>query len=254
MSDRFSDILPTVLQSSVVISTIAAGLLATPHCMGMCGPLAFAIGSTKRRIWLQQAGRGLGYAILGAIAGGLGPNWSNQGPARALSLAAMLLIAAVVLSTAWRLARGERIHGSRPEVSRFARARARAWQSVMRTTERAPNLGAFLAGLASFLLPCGQLYLFAAAALATGHAATGAGLMVLFWIGTLPSFVLGPTLIRRWIAPWAKRAPRAAAAALLIAGLSSLLMFARHLTQPHAGHSSPVGSAPAEADTQAHCH
>ncbi|MCM2282807.1 MAG: sulfite exporter TauE/SafE family protein [Bdellovibrionaceae bacterium] len=275
MSVLSFDALPTVLQASVIVSTITAGLLATPHCLSMCGPLAIAVGTSRRRAWLQQMGRGVGYVTLGTIAGGLGPDWLQHGPSRTWTLAALLVLAFIVLKSAWNLARTGGLHAPRSAhanasdsslfhslLRRWSHGSTRVWRAILEASRTSPNLGAFLAGLASFLLPCGQLYIFSTAALATGRAEAGAGILALFWLGTLPSFILGPALIRRWLSPWSKRAPKAAAALLLIAGFSSLALFARHLDHSldHAPRdpSSPQSHSPRTSDsrpeTQPHCH
>jgi hypothetical protein len=59
---------------AIEIAAIAAlALMSAPHCAAMCGPLAAcATGCDRRRHAGYQLGRLGGYAIAGAIAGGLG--------------------------------------------------------------------------------------------------------------------------------------------------------------------------------------
>ncbi len=245
MSAPFSEIHsfaphPFALQWPLVISLIAGGLAASAHCLSMCGPLALAIATNRKRAWLQQLGRGLGYSLLGAIVGGLGPSWGSSRPPTLLSWVSLALLAAVVLVSAGKILRGD-AHGSSPRRPAGSAIAMRIWQGILRYSRRAPDAGAFTAGLATFLLPCGQLYIFAAAALATGSPVGGATVLVLFWLGTLPAFVLGPAVVRRWVGPWAQRAPKVAAGLVLISGFVSIALFARHLSAWPTPSNAPDG-------------
>lgn len=243
----------SALQISVVVSILIAGLLASPHCLSMCGPLSLAIGTNRKRTLLQQFGRGLGYAMLGAVAGGIGPNWIESRPPTLLSILSIGVIAGIVIWSAIKIGRGGMHENSSSQGTPY-KLRARIWARILEVGAKAPNFGAFAAGFASFLLPCGQLYLFAAAAVATGSASSGAAVLSLFWLGTLPSFLVGPMIVRRWLAPFANRAPKLAAVFLLIAGFASLALFARSLHKAHADSyhiESPDASAMEKAES---CH
>ena len=60
----------------------AAGLASTPHCLGMCGPLAAIACASKTHggFWRYQLGRTISYAVAGALAGAGGQLWLHHLP------------------------------------------------------------------------------------------------------------------------------------------------------------------------------
>jgi sulfite exporter TauE/SafE len=64
------------LPAAGALFPVAVGLgSSVTHCAGMCGPIHFFLASRSRdarSIWNYHAGRVLGYAVLGLLAGGLG--------------------------------------------------------------------------------------------------------------------------------------------------------------------------------------
>ncbi len=167
------------------------GLLGGTHCIGMCGgigaALAFALGpgiSMPRRYLLlggYNAGRLLGYALLGAalagVAGGLAGS-AGMGALRVL--AGLLLVAMGCALGGWFNALGplERAgHGVWSRVQSLA--------AGLLPVDRLPK--ALLAGLFWGWLPCGLVYSTLAWASASGSASQGALLMATFGAGTLPA-------------------------------------------------------------------
>ncbi|MFT7283225.1 MAG: sulfite exporter TauE/SafE, partial [Cyclobacteriaceae bacterium] len=75
----------------MIWSGFVIGLLGSLHCVGMCGPLAFAAPtmSSKRLTGalVYNAGRTMTYAVLGAIAGILGLGINLAGFQSYLSIA-----------------------------------------------------------------------------------------------------------------------------------------------------------------------
>ncbi|VCU68367.1 hypothetical protein PIGHUM_00418 [Pigmentiphaga humi] len=194
------------------------GLLGGVHCAAMCGGLVMAIEHrhAPRLIVLRRAapwrlgletlvmhgGRILTYAMLGALAGGLGGNvWRQQWlPLQrgALVLGASLLcIYGTVL--VMRAVRPDAAPGA---ANRWRAALVRAWmatgarvvQSRAAAAVRArlagrPLLERFLTGLGWGLMPCGMSLGALAIALVAGNAASGALAMAAFGLGTLPNLV-----------------------------------------------------------------
>jgi uncharacterized protein len=168
----------TPLDFSSPVAALAAGLVTSLHCVGMCGPLACTAcpggGPAGLRDGLLYHGSRISaYAFLGAILG-----WSGASLGRALGWplwhilpwAFLILFAAAALS--WDPARFARL----PAFLRLPLARAAAY--------RGPR-GAVLLGLATPLLPCGPLYLAAGVAATSGSARLGATLMACFGLGTV---------------------------------------------------------------------
>src|SRR6202012_1275564 len=75
------------------------GLFGSVHCIGMCGPLAFAVPSFDRRWWRvvldkisYNAGRIITYSFLGLIIGLLGRQLWLAGLQQGVSIVSGLLI------------------------------------------------------------------------------------------------------------------------------------------------------------------
>ena len=181
------------LMGALPLAGLAGGLT---HCSAMCGPFVLAQsaaladehlgGGMLRRLGgaallPYHLGRALGYAVLGAAAGGAAALLAQASGLR--WLAAVLLLAASVLML------GQ------------ASARLAAWLPSL-PTPRLPRplearLGGLLAapsgwrgvrlGLLLSALPCGLLYAALAAAAASGSALAGALAMLAFVLGTVPA-------------------------------------------------------------------
>lgn len=175
------------------------GLLSGAHCVGMCGGIVGALSlGAPRRAELHLAyniGRMTSYALAGAIAGGVGEAsiaLSGQWPVRTILyfLANFMLIALglYLLGVHRALAFSEQVgqhlwRHLQPLSSRFLPARSTAQ--------------AFPLGLLWGWLPCGLVYSALATALTSGSAARGAGMMLAFGAGTLPSLLLTAWLADR---------------------------------------------------------
>jgi sulfite exporter TauE/SafE len=208
---------------AVMAALFLAGLAGgVTHCAGMCGPFVIAqaaagadraaAGGALARIsgaalLPYHAGRMLGYAALGAVAGGLA-GVVAFGTGMRFLLAGLLAVAALLM---------------------VAQASARIAALLPRApAPRLPgalsrHLGALLAaptglrgvalGLMLSALPCGLLYGALAGAAATGSALGGALAMAAFVAGTVPALV-GVALLGRFFGKRTGRGVRLAGAAL----------------------------------------
>lgn len=212
---------------SMLGAAFAAGLLGSPHCVGMCGGFAGACGRAGRGLWLWHAGRLSTYATLGALAGGFGA--VLPGPAWVPAVLSLGLLAWFSLALA----------GLVPEPAPRAGCVARLGGRLL---GRRGSASRFAFGLVNGLLPCGMVYAALSIAIAAAHPAAGALVMVAFGLGTAPALTLFPGLVRRLAA----RSPthrRVVAALVLAAGLGSIGL--RSL-QPDGGHAHvPPSAAPA---------
>jgi sulfite exporter TauE/SafE len=175
-------------------AAFVAGLVASLHCAGMCGPLACAVlppprpgedGSAVASAY--QLSRLAGYTLLGAAAGGLGRLPLSWLPLAVLRYAPFL---AVVFFLG--LALGWDRRWARP----LAPTRA-IFRLSGRLGRRSAAAAAAVVGAATPLLPCGPLYFFFGLALLAGSAARGAELMLAFGLGTLPLLWLAQTQLWR---------------------------------------------------------
>ena len=231
------------LETIVPVSVLLASVVASPHCVAMCGPLALSLGRDKKKLTAYHIGRGLAYAGVGAAAGALGEKVLHASRLPALSLAAILFMTATVLFLGWRTWTNRPLHFDL--LPGGARVRSSAWGWLRRA--RLPSwLAAGLGGSLSVLLPCGHLYGFLLGSAASGGALRGAIFMGLFWLGTLPAMGLGLVALQGLLRGGSRARARVAGSILVACGLFSVYLFASRLhaatvpADPHAAHASPA--------------
>ena len=207
----------------LVWPVLAASLVGSPHCAGMCGGFAWLAapgqGPRMRPLIGYHGARLAGYAALGALAGLLGEAVNRLGALAGLGRLGAVLAGATMLAwgvTAVLRAAGVRVPGLRVPAGGPWSAllgRVRSWPG----DARAMALGLFTA-----LLPCGWLYVFVAMAAAAGGPLAGAALMLVFWAGTLPAFALLGMLMQRAAGPLRRHLPLVTGAALIIVGAATM--------------------------------
>jgi uncharacterized protein len=198
----------TALTGAGLWAILLASLLGSLHCVVMCGPLAAlhhgSPAQRRRSMTLHQLGRGLGYALLGTLAGAAGRVVDLAGAALSLQRTAMIVSAGGLAIWAGWLA-GTALR-SRSRTLRPTAAPSWFGRGLVQLRARPPARRALGLGLLNALLPCGWLWAFVALAASTGAALTGAATMLVFWLGTLPALfgvasLAGPLLTRlrpRW--------------------------------------------------------
>ena len=236
-------------------SIVAASVLGSLHCVGMCGGLIgfYASGATgqRQRLWQTHGAyhlsRLVAYAALGAAAGQFGAALDLAGRGLGLGHFGALLAGSVMLlwgALRWpRRASASLVPLRRNGApSRWRRIEERL-VSLARSAQRRPPLTrAALLGLSSALLPCGWLYAFAVLAAGTGSAGRGALLLAAFWAGTVPA-LLGLGLgVQRLAQRWRALLPRLSSALLLALGAYTVL------------HRWPVTDAQAANGAAPSCH
>jgi hypothetical protein len=201
---------------------LAASLLGSPHCAGMCGGfVCFYSGQDGTTRWTSHAayngGRLVSYLVLGAVAGAVGSGLDRIGAAA--GIARLAAIAAGVLMIVWGgitllRARGFRI----PGLHLVTVSRTAGWIGE-RLASRPPTARALLLGLFTTLLPCGWLYAFVATAAGTGNVAAAMVVMAAFWLGTVPVLAGLGLAAQRAFGPLRRHLPTVTAAALVVIGL-----------------------------------
>jgi uncharacterized protein len=183
------------LMAALFLAGLAGG---ATHCAGMCAPFIFAqmaskadgVASGGRVARLAGAallpyhlGRGIGYSVLGAFAGGF------AGAIAQASVPRYLLAALLVVASALMLAQASRRVAA--WVPRMPALRLPPWLARRLTGLLAAPSGArgVLLGIALSALPCGLLYGALAGAAAAGSALGGALAMAAFVLGTMPALV-----------------------------------------------------------------
>ena len=164
-------------------AAFVAGLITSLHCAGMCGPLACTLmpvrgnpedPSTVSSVY--HVTRLTSYALLGAVAGGLGRmplTWISTSALRWLPWVFVLFFIGMAF-------RWDRYIPKSAMLGRFS-LKLGGW---IRGRSRVSAAAAL--GFATPLLPCGPLYFLLALALISGSAVRGVEFMLAFGLGTVP--------------------------------------------------------------------
>ena len=176
----------------VLVAAFASGLLGTVHCAAMCGGIATSLsGGQRDGLWmaaLPNLGRVLGYALAGAIVGGLGSGLLGIARTPALGIAMRAMVGIVLVIAGLRLL--DRKHRL-PAFGGGAGARLWQWLAPLRARAwPADSAGKrLLLGLVWGWMPCGLSTTLLAAAWLQASAAHGALTMAAFGLGTLPMMI-----------------------------------------------------------------
>ncbi len=165
------------------------GLIASFHCVGMCGPIALALpvhkGTRMRQIagvLAYNAGRALTYATFGVVLGTLGASLAWLGVLRYASVAVGAAMLAYVF---WPAGLEQRLH--MPLFWQKTVGRLRQRMAIYLKRNDLP--GMLLLGMLNGAIPCGMVYMALMSSVATGSAWGGGAFMALFGLGTLPAML-----------------------------------------------------------------
>lgn len=170
------------------------GLLGSSHCIGMCGPLALALGTSQvgfRRSILRQLtfsiGRVCTYGFGGALAA-LSGWWLAQRPLAVINIQATL---SIIAGTALVML-GLTTAGVVPNfLGRWLAPQSCGAAKWLKTLLIGPSLSSALAaGVFTGFIPCGLVYAFLAYAASTANVVHGWLTMTVFGLGTVPLMVL----------------------------------------------------------------
>jgi len=178
----------------------------------MCGPLVLQTSPKSVERYLYHIGRLLAYLSLGALAGALG-GWlflETFTPILAILTAGFLSL--IFLWNGIQLWTGSSAFSPLQKIHRWF------WNGrVARRQNR--QMQSFLMGISSGILPCGWLYSFVLAALATQNILLGALVLFFFWLGTLPALMSLAWGVKKIFSPLRQKAPRLTATAFILTGL-----------------------------------
>ena len=187
------------MTESSFLALFLVGLLGGTHCVGMCGGIVGALSLGRRpqaSLHLAyNAGRISSYVLAGALAGAVG----EAGIALSGTLPLRLVLFA--FANLMLVALGLYLMGATRALAFAERAGQRLWRRIQPLTKRflpARTLRqAFSLGVLWGWLPCGLVYSALVTALTSGSAWRGAGLMLAFGVGTLPTLLLAGLLAVR---------------------------------------------------------
>lgn len=172
------------------------GLFGSFHCLGMCGPLAFAIPSNHQNKFqliiqklIYQIGRATTYALLGLLIGLLGQRLWIAGLQQKVSIISGIVI---LLFIVFRFIPIIRNKTTTLQNKAFAPINKLVIKALKHKT------GHYFIGILNGFLPCGFVYLALATALNSSNAFQSSLSMFFFGLGTLPLMLLA-SLGTSWI-------------------------------------------------------
>ena len=173
--------------SSEILAAFVVGLIGSLHCIGMCGPIAIALPVPNSdnlsfltgRI-LYNLGRVVTYSFLGAVLGLIGSKIALTGAQQVVSIIlGVVIIAAVLLPQ-----KSKNYFVQLPLIQKLAQPLK---SNIGILFNKGTFSAMFLIGILNGFLPCGLVYVALAGAIASGDAISGAAVMILFGLGTVPS-------------------------------------------------------------------
>ena len=190
----------------LIVGAGIAGLVGSPHCVGMCGGFAAACARPAGHAVAWHGGRLVTYGTLGALAGAFG---------EVLPLGGLAIdVLAIGLTTAFALSLGGWLPPITPRLPGLQRVASAALR-------RGGVLGAVGLGAATGLLPCGLVYSALAVPVAARDPLVGAAAMVAFGLGTVPALAAATHGLRELVAR-RPAARKVLALAVLCAGVWSV--------------------------------
>lgn len=177
---------------ALFLAAFSMGLFGSPHCLGMCGGIVTAFGLSMQHvsdskknglILTYHLGRLISYSLLGLIASVVGVAifqsiMSNSAPRIVLGVV-LVLIGLAMLGL--------------PLFNQLEKFGMRFWQSLAPLRKKVFPIDSFgkalFAGLLWGFLPCGLVYGALMMAIAGNNIATGAALMFVFGLGTMPMLI-----------------------------------------------------------------
>jgi sulfite exporter TauE/SafE len=211
----------------LALAVLGASLAGSLHCAAMCGGLVavYAADPSPRARWRRGAahaaysgGRLVAYVTLGAAAGAIGVSADLAADLVGLGrLAAVMAGLFIVLWGVVGLLDALGVATVRTAMPGWIRRLAgRAFALV---AHRDPVSRAVVIGLATGLMPCGWLYAFVVAAGGSASVLAGAGLMTVFWLGTVPTMAGLGIGLRVLTGPLRRQIPVVSAVAMIALGL-----------------------------------
>jgi sulfite exporter TauE/SafE len=173
--------------SPEILAAFLVGLVGGLHCIGMCGPIAIALpvpDSSNLSFFtgriLYNLGRVVTYSFLGAILGLLGGRIVLAGAQQVVSIIlGVVVIIAVLLPQKYK-----NYFAQHPLTQQLAQPLR---SNIGMLFKKGTYSAMFLIGILNGFLPCGLVYVALAGAIASGDAISGAAVMILFGLGTVPA-------------------------------------------------------------------
>ena len=198
----------------LAIAILSSSFFGSWHCAAMCSPIA-TLMSRRNSLWKYHFGRVVAYSLLGLLAGLVGDFFLNSDFIALRILASSML--AVTLFVMGLKILFPRILQHKSFVIFF---------NLLQPLHKfALSKSGFVVGLMTAFLPCGWLYTYVMAAIATRSAWGGVMVMALFWLGGLPALSAIPSMLKSGLSSAGLRQQKIGGAVLLGASLYSIVSF-----------------------------
>ncbi len=213
----------------LLFTIVAASLLGSTHCAGMCGPFVLLMvgkpGATSLSTTIKLAAYHLGrlttYLLFGLLAGTFGQALNKSGyllgsqqAAACLAAFTMFISATILLLRQLGVPLQHLPIPAKWVKTIYAGFKvAKAWPEHVR---------AWWIGLLTTWIPCGWLYAFVIVAAGSGSALMGSIIMFAFWLGTIPLLSVIGVSAGQLSTRWRKASPWIAITACLVLGWMTL--------------------------------
>lgn len=182
------------MQTSLALTALVMGLAGGPHCVAMCGAACAGIGQVagnrqNTALLSFQAGRWLGYSVMGGLAAfsvqALG--WLTVESAALRPVWSMLHVAAVVLGLLliWQAKQPVWLDQSAQNL----------WAKIRQLNSNLGKVAPIGVGVLWAFMPCGLLYSALMVAALTGNVLEGAITMACFALGSGVSLGVAPWML-----------------------------------------------------------
>lgn len=170
-----------------ILTAFFVGLFGSLHCIGMCGPIAIALpvpDSSNVSFFfgrlLYNIGRVVSYSVLGAIFGLVGQRIALAGVQQFVSIFLGVIIIIVVLMPQ----KQKNYFIQHPLVQKVTQPLK---TNIGLLFKKGTLFSMISIGILNGFLPCGFVYIGLAGAIASGDMISGAAVMFLFGVGTIPA-------------------------------------------------------------------
>jgi len=203
---------------SIPLAVFMASILGSTHCVTMCGPIAITVNNSSGYMSLYHIGRLISYLILGTLAGLLGETFlSSNSPL--ISTISIVLISIFFIYTGYKLVIGKPLEFLPSRTIASLISKPAKWSLSQSRPVKSLTLG-----IVNGFLPCGWVYIFVIGAVATKSPLYSAGILFIFWLGTVPALSAFPYIYKKIFKKAPKRLTIAAGVLLIAIGLTNITL------------------------------
>ena len=214
----------------MVLTALIMGLTGSLHCVGMCSPLAMAVGNMSPRAFLNRviynAGRIVTYGLLGLAIAGVG---------LAFPVSKFQNLVSILLGIILLLAGTGSMKVNIPILSGAIGKLTFTLKKIFTRFLNRKHFGSvFLLGTLNGILPCGLVWIALTYSFTLQSAMEGLSFMILFGIGTLPVMLGFTSVITQLLKRFNFNFQRITSAMLILSGILLIArVFIIHLPHQH---------------------